>query len=93
MTKKRKLVVLGVAAVGLVAGPLLSLQSLPKTPFQAKYARVRRGMTVEEVHAIMGEPNRGLGMAHVRFCELEDWLLKRAERSSVGTGTVPARFS
>jgi hypothetical protein len=28
-----------------------------KTPFQADYDRVQPGMTVEEVHAILGEPN------------------------------------
>jgi hypothetical protein len=57
MTKKRKLVVLAVAGVGLLAGPLLYLFALSQTPFQAKYAQVRQGMTVGEVHAILGEPN------------------------------------
>jgi hypothetical protein len=55
MTKKRKLVVLAVAAVGLVVGSLLYLHSLPKTPFRAGYARVRQGMTANEVHAVMYE--------------------------------------
>jgi hypothetical protein len=69
MTMKRMLVVLAVVAVGLVAGSLLYWGSLPKTPFQAKYARVRRGMTVEEVHGILGGPNRDYGVEAI-FCEL-----------------------
>jgi hypothetical protein len=56
MTKKWKLIMLAVAAVGLVAGPLLYLFSLPKTQLRANYNRVHRGMTVEEVHEIMGQP-------------------------------------
>jgi hypothetical protein len=55
MTRKRKLVVLAVAAVGLVVGPLLSLQHLPRTPLRTGYDRVRQGMTTEEVHAAMAE--------------------------------------
>jgi hypothetical protein len=56
MTKKRKLAVLAVAAVGLVVGLVLYLQSLPRTPFQARYVQVRRGMTAEEVHSLIGNP-------------------------------------
>jgi hypothetical protein len=55
VTKKRKLAVLAVAAVGLAVGPLLYLQHLPKTPLRAGYDRVRQGMTTEEVHAAMAE--------------------------------------
>jgi hypothetical protein len=55
MTKKRKLVVLAVGAVGLVAGSLLYLKSLPQTPLRAGYERIRVGMTAKEVHAVMEE--------------------------------------
>ena len=83
MTKKRILVVLAVAAVGLAAGPLLYLQSLPRTPFQAKYALVRRGMTVEEVQAIMGEPcgtfpSPGPNGTRLFLAELDDGSFEEA---------------
>jgi hypothetical protein len=90
MTKKRKLVVFAVAASGLVAGPLLYLQTLPQTPLQAKYARVRLGMTVEEVDAIMGEPNPGKGKRRFHFYEAMDRYFKQHQRFSSPAGTLPA---
>src|SRR5262249_20224663 len=56
MTEKRILVMFGVVVLEVVIGLLLYWQSV-FTPFQIKYARVRPGMTVEEVHAILGKPN------------------------------------
>jgi hypothetical protein len=56
MTKKRKLVLLAVAAVGLAAASLLYLLTLPEAPFWSGYDRIHPGMTAEEVCAILGEP-------------------------------------
>jgi hypothetical protein len=105
MTKTRKLVVLGVAAVGLVAGPLLYLQSLPKMPFWAKYAMVRQGMTVEEVHATLGKPNWASNtppyrhdsiMVEVRLAgdspEIASWVLWKEEYSDAGSAGVGPSF-
>jgi hypothetical protein len=55
--RKRLLILDGVVlAVAVLAGVLLP-PGRPKTQLRAQYDRVRRGMTPEEVHAIMGEPN------------------------------------
>jgi hypothetical protein len=58
----RKLLLNIAAAVTLIltgaalVGPVFRTPGKPKTPFRVKYDRIRRGMTIEEVRAIMGEP-------------------------------------
>jgi hypothetical protein len=56
--RKRLLILDGVVlAVALVAAAaVLLLANQPRTPLRAEYDRVRRGMTREEVRAIMGKP-------------------------------------
>jgi hypothetical protein len=58
MTKKRLLVVLAFAAVGLAVWSLFFLCSSPKTPLRVGYDRVRQGMTAEEVHTAMKGASR-----------------------------------
>jgi hypothetical protein len=59
MRRKQLLVLAGVALAVAVVVPAAvqhHAQGQLKTPFRAKYDLVRAGMTVKEVHAIMGEP-------------------------------------
>jgi hypothetical protein len=57
MRTKRWLFLLGIVlAGGGLTGVLLHVQGPPPTPLRVNYDQVRRGMTIEEVHAIMGKP-------------------------------------
>jgi hypothetical protein len=62
MCRKRVLVLDGaVLIVAAVAGAAVLLWPGPqKTPFRAQFDRVRRGMTAEEVHEVVGRPNDNL---------------------------------
>jgi hypothetical protein len=59
MSRKRLLVLAGLvlAAVAVSGGVLLLLPGQSKVPFRAKFDQVWVGMTPEEVHAIMGQPD------------------------------------
>jgi hypothetical protein len=57
MSKKKKFVILGLAALAIVTA-LVILLGQPKPLRPSDYERVCEGMTPEEVHAIMGQPNR-----------------------------------
>jgi hypothetical protein len=56
---RKRLLILArvVLALAVLAAVPLSLPTLPKTPLPIDYDRVRRGMTAEEVHDIMGWPD------------------------------------
>jgi hypothetical protein len=87
MTKKRILVVLAVAAVGLAVWSLFFLYSSPKTPLRAGYDRVRQGMTPEEVHAAME------GASRINLCYIPpDMEQYEADASGSSEGLVVVWF-
>jgi hypothetical protein len=90
-----------VLAGGGVVGVLLHLPGLPQTPFRANFDQVRRGMKIEEVHAIMGKPNcvskippihHASVMVEIKVTEdspdYPNWILWKEEFSDPGRARV-----
>src|SRR5262245_46981092 len=62
MTRRKKLAISVVAILALAAAGVVAVVSFTPT-MQSKFAQLREGMSYDEVVAILGEPDGGVGIS------------------------------